>query len=169
MTRGSREWGRPRWSDSALLVRPPASRPSRQGIRRARDDAHLRVHAVFLRPVTVSCGRNTAWGGGVGLGFTDASYVPGPVLSFSSLPFFHGGIRILVAGVWPRWSFRASFLQTRNITSFSNHSFCYDGRVWGLGRPSSPLWARGLACFFSSKIGPEIRIEPDNIFKTPYK
>lgn len=85
------------------------------------------------------------------LKFPDTCFVQGPGLSFMSVPFY-GGIGILVVGPWVILPFRALFVQTRNITSFSSHSFGYDGRAWGLDRPSSPLWADCLACFFISKM-----------------
>lgn len=114
---GSRERGRLRCSDRALPARSPAPRPSRQGVHSARNYAHHGAHAMFLGPVPASCGRDEAWGGAGrgGLEFPYTSYVQGPVPSFSSVPFFHGGIRILVAGAWALWSFRASFLQTRSV------------------------------------------------------
>lgn len=106
-------------------------------------------HGSCWGPMTASYGRNRfgveRWRSYVtenlpcasqALCLLDTYYVPGPVLAFASV-FFQGRIRIVVEGPWPISAFRVLFLQTRNITSFSNDSVWYDGRVLGLERHSS--------------------------------
>lgn len=97
------------------------------------------VTAAFLGPTTVGCG---------GIRFGEERFVglfPEYLLCARSCAFFGiyslpREIRILAEGRWTISPLRASFLQTRNIASFSSNSFWCHGRVLQLDRPP-PLWA----------------------------